>query len=143
MSLRDLPSVDRLLAQSDELVRAYGRPLTTQAYRDILEAARAQLLSQTDGSAAPTLQDLVSQARARLASLTAASLRPVINPPGVILHTNLGRAPLSAAALAAVQAAARGYSNLEYDLDEGERGARSAPPAKFRPQRTGAPRGLG
>jgi L-seryl-tRNA(Ser) seleniumtransferase len=138
MSLRDLPSVDRLLAQSDELVRAYGRPLTTQAYRDVLEAARAQLRGPANGGAAPTPQDLFSQARARLAHLTTASLRPVINATGVIIHTNLGRAPLSAAALAEVQAAARGYSNLEYDLDGGERGSRSTHVEGLLTQLTGA-----
>ena len=122
MSLRDLPSVDRLLAQSDELVRAYGRPLTTQAYRDVLEAARARLRSPANGGAAPTPDELFVQARERLVSLTSFSLRPVINATGVIIHTNLGRAPLSAAALAEVQAIACGYSSLEYDLEDGERG---------------------
>jgi len=138
MSLRDLPSVDRLLAQSDELVGAYGRPLTTQAYREVLEAARAQLRGPANGSAAPTFQDLVAQARARLADLTAASLRPVINATGVIIHTNLGRAPLSAAALAEAAAAARGYSNLEYDLEGGERGSRSTHVEGLLTQLTGA-----
>jgi len=138
MSPRDLPSVDRLLAQSDELVRAYGRPLTTQAYRDVLEAARAQLRGQANGGAAPTPQDLVAQARARLAHLTTSSLRPVINATGVIIHTNLGRSPLSAAALAEVAAAARGYSNLEYDLDGGERGSRHTHVEGLLTQLTGA-----
>ncbi len=138
MSLRDLPSVDRLLAQSDELVRAYGRPLTAQAYRDVLDAARTRLRRPDNGSAAPTLDDLFAQARDRLIDLTAPTLRPVINATGVIIHTNLGRAPLSAAALAAVAAAARGYSSLEYDLAEGERGSRSAHAEALLTQLTGA-----
>ena len=138
MNLRDLPSVDRLLAQSDELVRAYGRPLTTQAYRDLLNAARARLRSGANGGPAPTPADLQAQARQRLASQTAASLRPVINATGVIIHTNLGRAPLSTAALAAVEAAARGYSNLEFDLEDGERGSRSAHVEGLLTQLTGA-----
>jgi len=138
MSLRDLPSVDRLLAQSDELVRAYGRPLTTRVYRDVLDAARSQLRSPANGRLAPTPQDLVSQARARLASLTTSSLRPVINATGVIIHTNLGRSPLSAAALAEVATAARGYSNLEYDLDGGERGSRHTHVEGLLTQLTGA-----
>ena len=138
MSLRDLPSVDRLLAQSDELVRAYGRPLTTQAYRDVLDAARARLRRPANGSAAPTSAELFAQARDRLLALTAPSLRPVINATGVIIHTNLGRAPLSAAALAEVAAAARGYSTLEYDLAEGERGSRSAHVEARLTQLTGA-----
>ncbi len=138
MSLRDLPSVDRLLAQSDELVRAYGRPLTTQAYRDLLDAARARLRGGASGGPAPTPDDLQAQARQRLASQTTASLRPVINATGVIIHTNLGRAPLSTAALAAVEAAARGYSNLEFDLEDGERGSRSAHVEGLISQLTGA-----
>jgi L-seryl-tRNA(Ser) seleniumtransferase len=138
MSLRDLPSVDRLLAQSDELVRAYGRPLTTQAYRELLEIARARLRSQTNGDAAPTAADLQTLAGQRLARLTAPRLRPVINATGVIIHTNLGRAPLSTAALAAVADAARSYSNLEYDLADGERGSRSALVEDLLTQLTGA-----
>jgi L-seryl-tRNA(Ser) seleniumtransferase len=149
MSLRDLPSVDRLLAQSHELVRSYGRPLTTQAYRDVLAAARRRLLAtaevgDTPGTSsaptpsAPTPDDFQAQARDRLAALTRPSLWPVINATGVIVHTNLGRAPLSAAALAQVEAAARGYSSLEYDLEQGERGSRTAHVERLLTQLTGA-----
>ena len=138
MRLRDLPSVDRLLAQSDELVAAYGRPLTTQAYRDVLEAARARLRGPANGAADLTPDDLFAQARERLASLTAPSLRPVINATGVIIHTNLGRAPLSVAALREVAATSRGYSTLEYDLDEGQRGSRSTHVEALLTQLTGA-----
>jgi len=138
MRLRDLPSVDRLLAQSDELVAAYGRPLTTHAYRDVLDAARARLRGQANGAAALTPDDLFAQARQRLASLTAPSLRPVINATGVIIHTNLGRAPLCEAALREVAATSRGYSTLEYDLDEGQRGSRSSHVEALLTQLTGA-----
>ena len=138
MSLRDLPSVDRLLAQSDELVRAYGRPLTTRAFREVLDAARGRLRAATHGAPAPTPDDLFAQARDRLAGLTTLSLRPVINATGVIIHTNLGRAPLSEAALAQVAAAARGYSTLEYDLEQGERGSRAEHVESLLTQLTGA-----
>jgi len=68
--------------------------------------------------------DVEDAARARLAILLAGTLRPVLNATGVIVHTNLGRAPLSAAAREAAAEAASGYANLEYDVDEGERGSR-------------------
>src|SRR5687768_13946343 len=111
MSLRELPSVDRLLVQSPELIREYGRPLTTQVIRAVLAEARA------GGAATPPTPDhLLAETLQRLASLTTPSLQAVINATGVILHTNLGRAPLSRAALAQVEAVARGYSTLEYDV---------------------------
>ena len=122
MSLRDLPSVDQLLTQAEALLAAYGRPLTTDVLREGLETARESIRA---GAAAPPLTDLLQQARARLAAITAPSLRPVINASGVILHTNLGRAPLSAAALGRLQAVAQGYSTLEYDLAKGEPATRA------------------
>jgi L-seryl-tRNA(Ser) seleniumtransferase len=138
MSLRDLPSVDRLLAQSDALVLTYGRPLTTQAYREVLDAARSRLRGATNGAPAPTLDDLYAQARARLISLTAPRLRPVINATGVIIHTNLGRAPLSSDALAQMLVIAQGYSTLEYDLEEGGRGSRAEDVESLLTKLTGA-----
>jgi L-seryl-tRNA(Ser) seleniumtransferase len=125
MSLRDLPSVDRLLAQAEDAVAAYGRPLTTAVLREVLAGARTDLLAAGNGHPAPSAATLLNQARARLSALNAPTLRPVINATGVILHTNLGRAPLSTAALAQMQAAASGYSTLEYDLETGERGSRA------------------
>jgi len=125
MSLRDLPSVDRLLAQAEDAIAAYGRPLTTAVLREVLAGARTELRAAGNGHPAPAAADLLDQARARLAALNAPSLRPVINATGVILHTNLGRAPLSSVALAQMQAAALGYSTLEYDLETGERGSRA------------------
>lgn len=122
MSLRDLPSVDKLLAQASDLIAEYGRPLTTEIFREKLDEARTDFRAQ---AATPSATDLLTQARARLASLAVASLRPVINASGVILHTNLGRAPLSRAALTQMESVARGYSTLEYDLSKGERGSRA------------------
>ncbi len=123
MSLRDLPSVDRLLGadQADELVAAYGRPLTVQALRTSLESAR---LAIQQGHDVPEEADLISGTRATLQSWLLPSLRPVINATGVIIHTNLGRAPLSADAQHAVSEVASGYSSLEYDLERGARGSR-------------------
>ncbi|MCC6190220.1 MAG: L-seryl-tRNA(Sec) selenium transferase [Anaerolineales bacterium] len=142
MSLRNLPSVDRLLAQASDVIQAYGRPLTTQALRDVLAEARAQARGAAGNehlvAPLPDAGELLARARARLAALRTARLRPVINATGVILHTNLGRAPLAASALAQIEAAARGYSTLEYDLAAGERGQRSAQAEALLVRLTGA-----
>jgi L-seryl-tRNA(Ser) seleniumtransferase len=135
MSLRDLPSVDQLLSQAAALVAGYGRPLTTEVLREALETAREAIRG---GAAAPASADLLNQAGERLAALTAPSLRPVINASGVILHTNLGRAPLSTAALAQMQAVAQGYATLEYDLAKGERGSRAVHAEQLLVRLTGA-----
>jgi L-seryl-tRNA(Ser) seleniumtransferase len=74
--------------------------------------------------ALPTNEEILSLAESRLSSWTQPTLVPVINASGVILHTNLGRAPLSRATIAAMQTVSLGYSNLEYDLDKGKRGSR-------------------
>ncbi len=124
MSLRDLPSVDRLL-QSDTgeaLITTFGRPLTVEAIRLELDEARAQIQR---GAAPLSTEHMLAQARRKLEGRLAPSLFPVINASGVILHTNLGRAPLSHAACEAMLAVATGYSNLEYDLERGRRGERS------------------
>jgi L-seryl-tRNA(Ser) seleniumtransferase len=125
MSLRDLPSVERLLQTqaAHNLVADYGRPLTLEAIRHRLEATRAAL---RDGGEAPPADALLEQVRRTLEGWLTPSLRPVINATGVILHTNLGRAPLSRAARRAVEAVAVGYSNLELDLARGTRGQRDA-----------------
>jgi len=124
MSLRDLPSVDKLLGQAGDLIAEYGRSLTTEVIRERLAEVRAQIQGGSNGDA-PAPADLLTQVRAHLADLSMPTLRPVINASGVILHTNLGRAPLSRAAIAQMEAVARSYSTLEYDLAKGERGSRS------------------
>jgi len=119
---RALPSVDRLLA--DERLRpleAGERPVVTEIVRQALEAARAAV---ADGRPPPTDDQLVESVLGLAAALFRPSLRPVINATGVIIHTNLGRAPLSEEAIAAMAAVSRGYSNLEFDLEGGERGSR-------------------
>jgi len=121
--LRKLPSVDRLL--QDETVGAlaerWGHDLTVTAVRETLDAARQTIRG---GEASPSLASLASAVSARLAACLRPTLRPVVNAAGVIVHTNLGRAPISAEARAAMDAVAAGYSNLEYDLEAGERGSR-------------------
>src|SRR6202158_3317488 len=119
MSARDLPSVDRLLR--DPLLESLPRELAVQAARDVLENARSAALN---GGWAFPLADLPRLVEQRVREATAPRLRPVLNASGVIIHTNLGRAPLSPAALDAAKQAGQGYSNLEYDLEAGERGSR-------------------
>ncbi|NJO06554.1 MAG: L-seryl-tRNA(Sec) selenium transferase [Chloroflexaceae bacterium] len=139
--LRNLPSVDKLVqavqraTDTDSLPRA----LVVQAARTELDATRAQLQAANGAAtAAPPLEALVQQVQQRLEALTAPSLRPVINATGVIIQTNLGRAPLSAAARAAMQAVSLGYSNLEYDLAAGTRGSRTVHLSGIVQQLTGA-----
>ncbi len=122
MTLRELPSVDHLLQQAGDLIASFGHSLTAQAIRDSLEAARADI---RDGSQAPAAEELLARTASQLQDWLAPTLRPVINATGVIVHTNLGRAPLSAAAQQAMQAVSVGYSTLEYDLERGSRGDRA------------------
>src|SRR5919197_6272948 len=113
-SLRDLPPVDALAAQVDA-----PRAVAVAAARAVLAERRRELLAGSEGEA-----DLGARARAWAADASRPRLRRVINATGVIVHTNLGRAPLAAAAREAVARAARGYSNLELDLETGRRGSR-------------------
>ena len=122
-SLRDLPSVDQLIQNAEHLIQVYGRPLTLDALRSTLEEARARFKATPEASL-PSAQAIIDQADSHLSAWTTASLQPVINATGVILHTNLGRAPLSKATRAAMKEAAENYSNLEYDLEKGQRGSR-------------------
>jgi L-seryl-tRNA(Ser) seleniumtransferase len=96
-------------------------PRLTHIAREILDNARTAIRR---GETPPTREELVAAVRARLAEARAPYLREVINATGVIVHTNLGRAPLSERAIEQVVAAARGYSNLEFDLAAGARGSR-------------------
>ena len=124
-TLRDLPSVEELLQTTSaaELIVQYGRPLTLTAIRDTLEKIRARF-SSGQITALPPNDLILAQAESLLSVWTTPTLRSVINATGVILHTNLGRAPLSDATIRAMDAVSRGYSNLEYDLEKGQRGSR-------------------
>lgn len=141
--LRELPSVDRLLntAMAVDMTLAYGRSLTVESLRHSLDAARSAILS---GAAryAPMNAVLVDEARLWLEQFLAPTLQPVINGTGVIVHTNLGRAPLSDAARQAIDAAAKGYSTLEYDLASGQRGSRTVHAEQLLTRLTEAEAGL-
>ncbi len=119
-SVRDLPSVDTLL--SDERVQAlvdtHGREHALAAARAALERAREELLAGHDPG------DLAERVEAEASARLAPRLRRVLNATGVVLHTNLGRAPLAPAALERLQEIGRGYSNLEFDTAAGVRGSR-------------------
>ncbi len=120
---RELPSVERLL--SDErvlsLIARHGHEAVLEMARALLDEYRARIASE----GRPPEQEAVEALLARATRLEP-TLRPVINATGVILHTNLGRAPLSEATLEAMTQLGRGYSTLEFDLDAGSRGSRSA-----------------
>ncbi|MBE0408619.1 MAG: L-seryl-tRNA(Sec) selenium transferase, partial [Anaerolineales bacterium] len=121
--LRSLPSVDHLLRASSGFnwTANYGHPLTVQAIRQALEEARRVYLQE---QILLGEQELLEIASKQLNSLIKPSLQSVINATGVILHTNLGRAPLSQTAIQAMHEVAKGYSNLEYNLHSGRRGTR-------------------
>ena len=116
MKLRDLPSVDELLR--DERLAGEPRELVVPAARAALEQAREEIKTGLDP------EPLVDAVLRELARARRPSLRRVLNATGVLVHTNLGRAPLADAALARVAEVGAGYSNLEYDLERGERGSR-------------------
>ncbi len=124
-TLRDLPSVEQLLQTQTaaELIAHYGRTLTLRAIRSTLDKIRARF--NTGEITNLPLRDLIlAEAETLVVEWTNPTLRSVINATGVILHTNLGRAPLSAATIHAMDSVSRGYSNLEYDLEKGARGSR-------------------
>ena len=108
MKLRDLPSVDELLR--DERLASEPHELAVAAARSALDRARAEIEEGSEPGS------LVDAAVGELARMRSPSLRRVLNATGVLVHTNLGRAPLSNAALARVVEVGAGYSNLEYDL---------------------------
>lgn len=146
MSFRELPSVDRLAAQLDG-----PHNLAVSAAREVIAERRAELAVGDGGgdavagggagAGADGDADLVERARQRLRRIRG-SLPTVHNATGVIIHTNLGRAPLAAPARQAVSRMAEGYSSLEMDLDSGERGSRQAHVREVLRRLTGAPGAL-
>jgi L-seryl-tRNA(Ser) seleniumtransferase len=130
--LRALPSVEELAASLEGVPHA----LAVRAAREAIDARRAALLHGSATGAGDW--DPRADARARAERAERPHLRAVINATGVIVHTNLGRAPLSDSALEAVREAAAGYSNLEYDLDAGRRGSRHAHVEELLCELTGA-----
>src|SRR2546421_3121998 len=135
--LRLLPSIDELLQSEagQQLTLSYSRPLALRAVRASIAQARAAI---RDGALCPSYDALLATAEQMLAESQQPALRPVINATGVIINTNLGRSPLSQSALTAMQAVAGGYSNLEYELEAGERGSRHTHVAALLCELTGA-----
>ena len=122
---RRIPSVDALLASQEfeVIMKKFPRPLVVRVTRVVIEEIRKRFLS---GDKEMSGDGLESYARAVLAHLeqeAMPSLRRVINATGVVLHTNLGRAPIAELAVDAMSTAAQGYSNLEYDVESGIRGS--------------------
>ncbi|HSA24788.1 MAG TPA: L-seryl-tRNA(Sec) selenium transferase, partial [Myxococcota bacterium] len=140
--LRSLPSVDEVLARPDlaALLREHPRPLVVEAVRRAIDARRQALLAGGDGGGGGEVDG--PAVAAALAGWRRARLRRVLNATGILLHTNLGRAPLSAAAVERLAATAAGYSNLELDLGSGERGSRMDAVRALLLERTGAEAGL-
>ncbi len=125
MQLRDLPSVD-------ELARGVDDPLAVDAARHVIERAREEILAGAEPG------DLGERLRVELEDARRPRLRRVLNATGVIVHTNLGRAPLPVTAVERVRETAAGYSNLEYELGAGTRGSRQDHVAGILRRLTGA-----
>lgn len=124
-ALRSIPAVETVLhhPRLDALRPRFGHAALVRLIRRVLADIRAGMLESAAGGEI-TEADVADRIVFEGERLLTVGPMPVLNATGVILHTNLGRAPLSAAALAAVQAVAAGYSNLEYDLERGARGSR-------------------
>jgi L-seryl-tRNA(Ser) seleniumtransferase len=137
MQLRNLPSVDTVMGTEAvaEIADKYSREWLVGLVRQELDQARERVRS---GAAAPTALELAESVCGRVQSVVRVEPRRVINATGVIIHTNLGRAPLSQAANDAIGQAARGYTDLELDLVSGRRGFRQAHLQSLLRQLTGA-----
>ena len=131
MSLSQLPSINRLL--SDERLAGLPHALAKRAAREVVDEARAAVRGGAD-----VPSDLAERAHARAQLLRVGQLRRVINATGIVIHTNLGRAPMAPEAVDAVSAVAGGYANLELELESGTRGGRLAGPRSHSAALTGA-----
>ncbi len=134
---RKLPAVDKLLQRPEiaALAEKYGSGPVTAETRAELDCARVAI---HNGQTAPNEQQLTDRITENVLAADAPSLRPVTNATGVLIHTNLGRTPLSQEAQDAVTHLSQGYSTLEYDLETGQRGSRHAHPARLLCELTGA-----
>ncbi|PKN87342.1 MAG: L-seryl-tRNA(Sec) selenium transferase [Chloroflexi bacterium HGW-Chloroflexi-8] len=135
--LRKIPSVDSLIntAAANDLIQKYGRNQTLLSIRKILENYRNHL---SDFEVPISSELIMDRSREQLEETFKTTLLPVINATGVILHTNLGRAPLSQDTLNAMQIVGTSYSTLEFDLPRGKRGSRSMHVEQILCQLTGA-----
>jgi L-seryl-tRNA(Ser) seleniumtransferase len=122
--LRSLPAVDKLLTneQIQKLTEKYGVSLVTFSIRETLEDARKKILS---GKKSKTMIQIVNEIEEKIKDIREPSLKPVINATGIVLHTNLSRAPLGLSIFRSMKAIIQGYSNLEFDLKTGKRGQRN------------------
>ncbi len=122
--LSALPSIDQLLQgeKTQEILRTFGRPLTIEAFREVLGDVRQKAIREDQ--ALPNSEEILNRTRELLNNWLSPTLHPVINASGVILHTNLGRAPLSKETRKAISDISEGYSNLEFNLETGKRGKR-------------------
>lgn len=125
--LKTIPKVDRLLETSDvaALIQSYGRPEVISALQHSLDDLRA-LIQSGSSTHVPSLTQVIQNTKNSLILRHTPSLRPLVNGTGVVVHTNLGRSPLALEAEHALHAISIGYSNLEFDLETGERGTRYA-----------------
>ncbi len=139
--LRSLPSVDELLQSetASEWLESAPRDRIVALARAALDEARTSILAGSTQNGFDAAIEVKTRVTSKLKHLLQPSLRPVINASGVILHTNLGRAPLAASAVDAISQVARGYSNLEYDLVAGKRGKRDVHAGDLLEQILGAP----
>lgn len=127
--LRNIPSVHVVLdnAGIKELIRVHGRTLITYAVRTVIKQLRKGMLDgrKTSTLKSGSLKEIVKNTTLFVKELTGESLKPVINATGIILHTNLGRAPLGGKVVKAINTIVTGYSNLEYDLHKAIRSNRN------------------
>jgi L-seryl-tRNA(Ser) seleniumtransferase len=135
---RALPGVDQVLAALSGL----PHDLLVACARDSIAAARERVTRGQAPEQAASVDEMIADARRRVDRLRDRLLRPVVNATGVIVHTNLGRAPIGDDALAAGRAIGRGYSNLEYRMDDGERGSRQEHAGSLLARACGAEAGL-
>ena len=139
--LRRLPSVDRVVSEQRirQLEETYPHELLVEVVRQHLQHVRRSIAG---GIACPSIDHIVESICTKVCALESPGLRPVINATGVVLHTNLGRAPLSEETTAAMEKVAKGYCNLEFDMYSGARGSRHTHIEPLLCQLTGAEAGL-
>jgi L-seryl-tRNA(Ser) seleniumtransferase len=137
-----LPSIDQLLKfpEIQNLLGSFGRPLCLEAARAVLDDIRTDFIQHS--IPIPGQEAIISRVKCQLGIWLKPSLLPVINATGVVLHTNLGRAPLSQATRFAITQAAEGFTNLEFNLETGKRGTRSIHASQILSQLTGVEAGF-
>lgn len=140
--LSRLPSIDLLLKtpEMDQIIQHFGRPLSLAAARAVLDVIRSDYINSQEPI--PDQPVIINRIRSQVETWLQPSLFSVINATGVILHTNLGRSPLSRATRAAINDASEGYSNLELNLETGKRGSRDGHASLLLSQLTGADAGF-